>query len=575
MKNRRIIREDFNNPGAQQFTDPTLKKAFAAGCWPATVTGPMKDKLNPGAEAIYQFSKKPENAANPHVFDKPDGTREWRTTADENAKVARTSKWFCEKLEQSKNAELTTDQNQAMKTLIDYSKGQIVPYEEGVVKPASEGWSLKTLSELLALNLGGDYANLIGDALKTNKGTARVWILQGAKQYKSNLSNPVVKKFQADGWKTKEEVIETNGNLVGFESIDLSDCSVNPDTCKDFQGSYLLFKDTEIVADADVIKKLEEAITKSKSGDEKTRKVACKNALEFYARAYESKLEMSQPKINSLKPAIRNCVNTYPKFAKIVEAIQFASPTQTQTGRVADYSLNVNTGKTVQREHKEQLLKNLIRESLLEVKETKKKTILAENKIVNTRLAFISENVTLKTKKQKEKYFGELLSEMVYLNSQGFDKGVINEGLWDMLKGLFGNGADSVMQYFKEYIAKWLIGNLTPMDPNGWIGGTIVKAIGNLPIGDIPKLTDCNFLTALLSKSIAEEALDQVKNKAGMEGPFYDILRNAIVESLEDTSFGSKIENGLGSVICPLLGGITSKMGSAAETLKQNALSAS
>jgi hypothetical protein len=58
-----------------------------------------------------------------------------------------------------------------------------------------------------------------------------------------------------------------------------------------------------------------------------------------------------------------------------------------------------------------------------------------------------------------------------------------------------------------------------------------------------------------------------------MGGPLYDILRNAIVESLEDTKFGSAIENAIGDLVCPLLGGIKSKMNLAGDAMKEKALS--
>jgi hypothetical protein len=220
-------------------------------------------------------------------------------------------------------------------------------------------------------------------------------------------------------------------------------------------------------------------------------------------------------------------------------------------------------------------LKNLIRESLLEIKKTKEKNVLSEGKIVKARLSIISENVNFKTKKQKDKFFDELLSEMVYLNSQGFDKQVINEGFFDMLKSLLGHSPDAIMEYFKEYMAKWLVNNLTPMDPEGWVGNMIITGVGNLPIGDIPKLTDCNYLTKWISKSAAEGTVRKLTHEKGLDGPFYDVLRNAIVDMLDSTSLGSKIEEGLGSIICPLLGGVKNKMNVATDTLKQKALATS
>lgn len=143
------------------------------------------------------------------------------------------------------------------------------------------------------------------------------------------------------------------------------------------------------------------------------------------------------------------------------------------------------------------------------------------------------------------------------------------------MKALFGHSPDAIMEYFKEYMAKWLVNNLTPMDPEGWVGNMIITGVGNLPIGDIPKLTDCNYLTKWISKSAAEGTVRKLTHEKGLDGPFYDVLRNAIVDMLDSTSLGSKIEEGLGSIICPLLGGVKNKMNVATDTLKQKALATS
>jgi hypothetical protein len=236
---------------------------------------------------------------------------------------------------------------------------------------------------------------------------------------------------------------------------------------------------------------------------------------------------------------------------------------------------NFSSTKQIYESIKNNHLKKLVRENLLEIKIKKKRSLIKESKIVKDRFRFIVENVNLETKKHKDKFCNDLLNEMIYMNSQGYDKQVINEGFFDVLKSLFGNTGESIMQYFKEYFAKWLISTITPLDPEGWIGGTITKAVGNLDISDIPKLTDCNFTTKLISKSVAEEAIDQLKNKAGMEGAFYDILRNAVVESLSQSDLGQKIESSLGNVLCPSLSKVSSKMSDVTDTMKKRALSIS
>jgi hypothetical protein len=303
-------------------------------------------------------------------------------------------------------------------------------------------------------------------------------------------------------------------------------------------------------------------------------KKACRNSILLYYKAYKSAINATQKKVDQDKAVIRACrnQNNFPLLKKKLDELENANPVTTTSGAKLDYSLRFSQPSNLRRENHDVRLKNLIRESLLEIRHEKKKTISEESKIVKGRIQFITEGTTLKTKKQKDKFCQNLLSEMLYFNSQDFDRQAINEGFFDILSGLFGNTGESILQYFKEYLAKWLVSSLTPLDPNGWVGGTIVKAIGNLPIGDIPKLTDCNFTTKLLSKSIAEEAIDQLKQKAGLEGAFYDILRNAVVESLEDTDLGAKIESALGSILCPMLSKVSGKMTDAADDMKKGAL---
>jgi hypothetical protein len=64
-----------------------------------------------------------------------------------------------------------------------------------------------------------------------------------------------------------------------------------------------------------------------------------------------------------------------------------------------------------------------------------------------------------------------------------------------------------------------------------------------------------------------------LKNKAGMEGAFYDVLRNAVVESLSQSDLGQKIESALGSILCPSLSKVSSKMSDVTDTMKKGALS--
>jgi hypothetical protein len=199
--------------------------------------------------------------------------------------------------------------------------------------------------------------------------------------------------------------------------------------------------------------------------------------------------------------------------------------------------------------------------------EQKKTNLLSETTIINTRFQIIAESKI----NDKDKLFNEVISEMMYLNSQGFDKTLINEGFWDVLGGLFPSG-NVIGQWFKEKMATWLIEAIAPGQENSWIGNIIVTTIGNLKVGDITKLTDCDFTTKLLAKSISEGVVRKFAESKGVSGVLADLIRNSMIEHLDGSDFVQKLETGLSHMICPLLGGVSQKMATVATEMKNKAI---
>jgi hypothetical protein len=218
-------------------------------------------------------------------------------------------------------------------------------------------------------------------------------------------------------------------------------------------------------------------------------------------------------------------------------------------------------------ESKEGDLKSIIKENLITLSEEKKNNLLGESKIINIRLGIIKESNT----ENKDKLFNDIISEMVYLNNQGFDKDLINEGFWEILGGLFPS-TNTIAETFKEYLAKWLIEAIAPGQENGWIGNIIITSVGNLKIGDVTKLTNCEFTTKLLSKSISEAVVRKFAESKGISGVLADLIRNSMIEQLDSTEFAQKLESGLAHVICPLLGGVSQKMSTVANKMKDKAI---
>lgn len=231
--------------------------------------------------------------------------------------------------------------------------------------------------------------------------------------------------------------------------------------------------------------------------------------------------------------------------------------------------------RTTQRESIETKdLKKVIRENISKINESKNASLLQEGKIINNRFNIIAEGTAPKNKKDQKKIGKELFNEMMYLNKQGYSQELISEGLFDIFSSIFPKGvSEPIMQYFKEEAAKWLAGKFG-LDSNSWMSSIIISAIGNLNIGDVSKLTDCNFVTKLLSKSIAEGVLRKIQTEKFGDSAIYNLIRNTMVDSLEATDLGTKLEDKLGSLICPVISSLSGKMEGAADMMKQKALGA-
>ena len=220
-------------------------------------------------------------------------------------------------------------------------------------------------------------------------------------------------------------------------------------------------------------------------------------------------------------------------------------------------------------------LSNLIKENLQKLSEEKNSNLLAETKIIQTRTKILTENRILKFKQPREKFFNEIISEAIYLESQGFDKQLIKEEFWDTLKGMFGqHGSEAIFGTFKEYMGKWLLKKLTPVNPDGWIGSIIVAAIGNLHINDLSKLTDCNFLTKKLASSIGEGVARKIQHDKGYDGGISDIVRNGLFSAIDNTQMVQSLESGLAKLICPALSGVKTKIENKAKQMKTMAVQA-
>lgn len=212
-------------------------------------------------------------------------------------------------------------------------------------------------------------------------------------------------------------------------------------------------------------------------------------------------------------------------------------------------------------------LKNKIHKTLLETKENKKKTVL-ENKIVTNRFKIILEDTSMFKKKNKQKLFSQLTSEVSYLKTQGFNKEMINEGLIDIIKSLFGNKSDVIFTTWKDQGVNWLIDKLG-VSHDEELSDKIKSKFSNVLTSEIPELfTDCDKVTDMIVDAMIEVFQENLKNGESNGSEASRILQDSVLEMTSHEDFQDSIEIKLKNTICPLLSKISSNMSNQENEIK-------
>ena len=321
-------------------------------------------------------------------------------------------------------------------------------------------------------------------------------------------------------------------------------------------------KKDELITDPKELLKMSKTKEYSKS--------ECKTAIKTLYNMSKIKQDVGDATLLNLKTKVWSCYRQNSKFNEgsfgVGDELKSLQLNFTKYG-IGDFIRNQSrqgTNESVD-------MKNIIKENLIKASKKKQNLLLSENTIIVNRYKILTENINPKSKKDVKKFFDLVINETAYLHSQNFNKDLIKESFFDLMGGLFGNASTGVLQYFKEHIATWLVTKFG-FDPNSWLGNIIIVGVGNLPITELHNLTNCSFVSKMLAKDIAEGAVNKIKNDQGLTGPGYDILRNAMTEMAEQSSFGQSIEHKISDFICPKLQGLTGKLSNVTKDIKSKAL---
>jgi hypothetical protein len=544
---KKNIKEQLKARTVQSSGQILFQNAFKAGCFPKWLKNGKPGKLN-GVDIWYGQNSKGENVV---FFD---------DMTVQNMVTKNKKNWVCDALSYSTSPLLTSF---------------------NIDPKLDEATLLKTLDNVTA-NLQA----------YINKGAvSNVW-----KQWNDLLSKdyPKAKQLNVD----EVDVKDSQGIAVDFTSVDELSLPDNDVLTTQYTAVPALDRDKGWKNIAIYLPKGKtKDLQAGKSGGIKLDAIGCRTVLGQYLGAalqYNAKIETAPiPQLREFQQQLVKCDGSgqFDSFEGFKE-----DETAEVKGKLSPYGFlnkrinkrqvfRILSGKTKYlkapspyiiglNESTDLNIKSLIKENLTKVKTEKLKTYSAESKIVKGRASIIIESTILKTKPQQKKLFNDILTESIYLNSQGFSKHIIEEQFFDTLKGFFEKeDFNSIYDTFKQYMGEWLVSKLTPLHSDGWMSKLINNSIDDVDVSDFEKLLDCSFLTKSISKSIVDGSVGKLNKDNDLDGGLYDMVRNNIFDYVNGNDFLNKLESDITKILCPLLNGISEKLDNAHEEIRDKAMS--
>jgi hypothetical protein len=215
-------------------------------------------------------------------------------------------------------------------------------------------------------------------------------------------------------------------------------------------------------------------------------------------------------------------------------------------------------------------MKKELKQKLVEAKEIKK-TMLIEEKVVETRIKSIFENESdIKyfnglPKKKKLQYSLALIREIAEINKLEF----INEqfDFMDILKSLFGRAFGGVIESAAEPLIGSILSKVGFKD-DSYLKRTLISLLTSKPSDLIKAFGDCKVFTKIFVRALIEAYVMGLQKEFNADSMIYNTIRNTLGGVAEDTAIVSSIENKIQGAVCDMFSGFTDKAKDVVDKLK-------
>lgn len=275
--------------------------------------------------------------------------------------------WRCSPLMKTIGETMNADQETWFQSLKSSNPNVFKPYSEllGTAQATDGSYELVKLKDIAELKGKLPQEAQVVDVF--------VWKYKGPVQ-QQDATRP--QKLIDDYFKAKLGYVEQKDVPAGQEQLYIPyNLQNHPTYGSKFQTPYYLYYDpSKMTADA-VQSNLNDAINAAKA---RFGKAECRAAIQLYYESYRlastGALSATQEDIDQKKNVVRGCKqHNFPFLKKKLDELENANPAKSQTGAELDFALRQSKKSNLMRENHDIRLKNLIRESLLEIRHEKKK----------------------------------------------------------------------------------------------------------------------------------------------------------------------------------------------------------
>jgi len=263
----------------------------------------------------------------------------------------------------------------------------------------------------------------------------------------------------------------------------------------------------------------------------------CRKNIEILHDLFQKRRVEDEDYVKAIHKIVQNCVNQRdftlrPDLRKKINDLANINTYDREIGRLKIY--------LPQRES----INKLIKKTLVETKEKKNNRII-ENKLVESRLKFIIEDISIfnkKTKQVKIKEGFKFLRETAYLKNIG----MLNENLSDVFKQMFGNSFENMLSTVSDPFVGSILNKLSiPQEIKVSVLETIKQRANEL----LSNMDSCENLSKFISDIVSEITMTKMTSKNITGSQFLD---SAIVDTMGDDVFRTKLSEKIKEEVCVL-----------------------